>query len=165
MALGAALTLIVFSLKADFSHWGNPEWPLTAVFLGDRTVTLVLAIFLLALCAFLAWFLVPIKRNCAYFSMGLGLIFITRSAIHFIRNAMGDDVTWVTNVLQLVCSAGTFFTWAALVNPAGETQKVLVGRRTSPAQVEAAIQRAAAAAGLVRGDRQIAIERTEDSMK
>jgi hypothetical protein len=141
--VGAALIPLAFTVPYDFAHVGPNVSSLPWVLLGEREITAALAFFVLALCAFLSWFLVPIRRNCAYLCMGFGLIFASRSAAIFVRNAVGPKAMATANLITVAISASVFFAWALLLNRDGENRTSFIGRRPSSSEVERSIQRLA----------------------
>jgi len=147
----AALIPIAFTISSDFSHVGPALKLLPIIFLAERTLTAVLAVLILALCAFLAWFLIPTRRNCAYICMGFGLIFAARSAAFSVRNAVGPKAAQMTNTATLATSAAVFLIWAFLLNRTGEQKTAFVGRRPSTGEAEVAIRRLHELSGPLRG--------------
>jgi hypothetical protein len=145
VGLGGSIALItvLYTLRWDFLHVGPQVKALPAILLIDRTVTMLLAVLILTLCAVLNWFLIPLRRNCVYLCLGFGLIFSTRSGAVLLRNALGPEVTPSLNLGLVAISAMVFLGLALALNRAGEQTKAFVGRRPPPAQLERSVRRLA----------------------
>ena len=142
---------VAFTLHLDLSNWAPSSWILTTLLAIDRALATALALLVLSLCAFLAWFVIPTRRNCAYLCVGLGIGFACRAATSLIRNAGGQQINHTINLIAIVLSVAVYFALAAMLNPSGEHQTSFVVRRPSPREVEAAISKLGALTGHLPG--------------
>ena len=129
-ALILALIISVFvsgiSLLPDLSNPAEKYPTLLTFFVIERGVVSSLAVFLLLISGFVAWYPVPLNRNTLIHCIVFSVYFLSMTMAVFIRNVTGDQITPGVNLALVIAHLLTLLVWIAFLNRAGESRKVLL---------------------------------------
>ncbi|MEX2263126.1 MAG: hypothetical protein WD696_14315 [Bryobacteraceae bacterium] len=129
--LHASLSLaVVVSAIAIASAWNTKDVKQRAVFLYltlERGIDLCLALLLLLILAFLAWFPVPLAKNIVSHSFIFSAYFLSHTVALLVRNTGGESLTRMISTILLVVAAACQFAWLFLLSREGEERIVTTG--------------------------------------
>jgi hypothetical protein len=110
--------------------------PLEVFFVAERGVLFALAVLILLLGGFLAWFPVVLPRNVAVHSMLFSAYFLTKAAAILVRNISQTPMGQASSIAILVISNVCMLLWIVLMRRAEEFATVTVGNPWSRAREE-----------------------------
>jgi hypothetical protein len=128
-----AVAIAAASAGIDLGR-GSARYPILEFFLAaDRTVTLSLLAFILALMAVLSWFPVPLNRNVLLHTVVFTFFFAAKAALLFSRNLFGPDFTRPGSLALFGVSIACLATWSVLLMTREQARIVRSGIERSPA--------------------------------
>jgi len=134
-ALLTATLLAAVSLYPDVM--AKPQMgPLEVFLVAERGVLFGLAVLILLLGAFLAWFPVVLPRNVAVHSMLFSTYFLTKAAAILVRNISQTPMGQVSSIAILMISSVCMLLWIVLLRRAGEAATMVVGNPWSRTREE-----------------------------
>ena len=134
--LGAAALLPVVILLWDRAPDKSPV--LHHFFLFEQTMNGTMAIFLIFLSVFLAYFPVKLKRNVFYYSSGFIVWALTHAVAVFLasRYVRTDHQSEIVSLVQSCVQAACLLYWMAGFRSDGESRTAVVGHLWSRAEAE-----------------------------
>lgn len=125
--LGAAALLPVAGILMD--HAPSPHPYLRRFLLFEQTMDATIAIFLIIISVFIAWFPVRMRRNVILYAGMFIVWFLSRSAgVHVVNQWSGDlTVALVVNFAEMGIIIGCLMVWLIGLQPEGEGRTAVVG--------------------------------------
>jgi hypothetical protein len=125
---GAAVAVGILLASADMARIAERTTWITLIQMTDRSLSAMLAAFLLALCGLLAYFSATVSRNCIYLSLGWGAIFTLRATVLGLAVYLNPEIFRILNLVLTGSTTVVFATWAALLSHAGEEVPQITGK-------------------------------------
>ena len=110
----------------------TPRGPVTLMYLVARTVMAALALFVLAITAFMVWFPVRVYRNGVIYMAGLALFFVSNAASMFLTNSRHAPY-WFGGTVAMIAGTASLVFWTVGFRRSGETTWHSPGRIFHPA--------------------------------
>lgn len=135
--LGAAGLFPVLGVFLDHSVSGHPKL-LTCFFLFEQTMDATMAIFLVLISLFMAWFPLRMRRNVIVYAGGFIVWSLSRSAaVHLANQFPGNlSATRVISSLQMCISLVCLLFWLIGFGREGESRTAVVGHLWDRAEAE-----------------------------
>jgi len=114
LPLSTIASLLLLSLEV------TPRGPVTLIYLVSRTVVAALALFVLAITAFMVWFPIRVHRNAVVYLAGLALFFIPKAASMFLTNSLHAPY-WFGGAVSMIACTLCLLLWTVGFRRAGET--------------------------------------------
>ncbi len=131
-ALSACMTLAVavsaLTLRADLSRPAGPYPVLVYYSVIERGLIFSLALFLLLIAAFMAWFPLAVTRNVRLHASVYAVYFLSSTMALFLRNVAGYSLSPGISLILLFVDAVCLILWLGGLSRRGEEQLV-TGRR------------------------------------
>ncbi len=131
--LGGAAVVAVLGLALEPGIAGDPSPVLRAFFSFERTISVWMLLFLLAIGAFMLWFPVVLKRNSALYIGGFVLYFLSRSTGMLAANLTPQWKQAISEAMLLV-SVACLVVWLFALTEQGERVETTVGHLWDPAE-------------------------------
>jgi hypothetical protein len=134
--LGAAAVIPAIWIVLDHS---NSQDPLRrAYLLFEQTMDATIAIFLIIISIFLAWFPVQMRRNVIVYIGGFIVWSLSRSAaVHLVNQwSANQRVSQAINTLQMCVAGGCLLFWLIGLRREGEIRTAVVGHLWNRAEAE-----------------------------
>jgi len=134
--LAAAALFPVAWVLVDHARSAHPY--LRAFLLFEQTMNATIAIFLIIISAFMAWFPVRMRRNVILYAGGFILWSLSRSAmLHVINQWSGNkQVSLAANCADMLIIAGCLLSWLLGLKREGESRTAVVGHLWNRAEAE-----------------------------
>jgi len=126
-ALLIAGAISFVSSSIDFANQNEKYVLLRSFLAGHRIVLSTLALALLLLCAFLAWFPVILRRNIFLYCLGFSVTFLAQASLVLLRNLLGNPIWPSALILGISCLCLSVWIWK--LNHEGEERQLAVGHR------------------------------------
>jgi hypothetical protein len=136
--LAAAAVMPAIVLLVDRSATTKTPLFVRMFFLFEQTTNATMAIFLILLSLFLAWFPVRMRRNVIVYIGGFIAWSLSRSAMLLVINHWFNNrtLTDVSNIVQTCIELGCLTLWALGFQREGETRTAVVGHLWNRAEAE-----------------------------
>jgi hypothetical protein len=134
-----AIGIAVIAALAFRAVLPDPHGLLEVAFYFESAVVLTLAVFILLITAFVAYYPIPLARNVVIYSVGYAMYFLSKAALLFLNNA--GNSTWMracSTALLAVSTAIVLF-WALFLKRDGERVTTVVGHRWGTMDAQADI--------------------------
>ena len=119
-SIALALLIAGLSLIAEFAA-GAEQYPVLMYFrIARRGVFLSLALFVILMMLFLAWYPVPLRRNVIRHAFIYSVYFLATSLALFVRNIFGPDWTDAISTIIIAITLVCLAVWIALLDRQGE---------------------------------------------
>jgi hypothetical protein len=140
--LGAATLIPIVGLWADHSASARIHPFMRADLLFEQTLDATMAIFLIIISIFMAWFPVRLRRNVIVYITGFIAWSLSRSAaVHLARQFHGNTrITLVINVSQMCTALACLSLWLIGLQREGESRTAVVGHLSNRADAGRLIQ-------------------------
>jgi hypothetical protein len=134
--LGAAALFPFAGLLMDHSKSAHPY--LRAFLLFEQTMDATMAIFLIIISAFMAWFPVRMRRNVILYAGGFIVWSLSRSAaLHVVNQWSGNTtVNLAANLVDMFISMGCLLVWLLGLRREGESRTAVVGHLWNRAEAD-----------------------------
>ncbi len=134
--LGAAAVLPMAFVLVDHSRSAHPY--LRTFFLVEQTLDATIAIFLILISIFLAWFPVRMRRNVVVYLIGFVIWSLSRSALVHLMNQWSGNTRAMTfiNTVEICVPIGCLLFWLTGLRREGEARTAVVGHLWNRAEVE-----------------------------
>jgi hypothetical protein len=134
--LGAAALFPVVLVLMDQARSPHPY--LRAFLLFEQTMDATIAIFLIIISAFMAWFPVRMKRNVILYAGGFVVWFLSRSAaVHVVNQWSGNKtVSLAVNSADMFIIMGCLLVWLLGLRREGENRTAVVGHLWNRAEAD-----------------------------
>jgi hypothetical protein len=132
--VGAAL-IPAIGLLVDHPAHGQTDRYLHAVFLFEQTMDSTIAIFLIIISVFIAWFPVKLRRNVIIYIGGFIVWSLTRSAEVHLANQFPKNLRAIS-LVQLCIGLGCLLVWLTGLRHEGETRTAVVGHLWNRAEAD-----------------------------
>jgi hypothetical protein len=134
--LGAAALVPVVKILMDHSTASLRLLP--AFLLFEQTMDAAMALFLVIMSMFMAWFPVRMRRNVIVYIGGFIVWALSRSAsVHIISRWSGDkQISMVANSVQMFIEMGCLLLWLLELRREGERRTAVVGHLWNRAEAE-----------------------------
>jgi hypothetical protein len=134
--LGAAAVVPVIALFVDHSARAHPY--IHAFLLFEQTMDSTMAIFLILISIFLAWFPVRMRSNVIVYIGGFIVWWLSRSAVVHLINQWFNNIylTRVSNIVQMCVAVGCLCFWLFEFKREGEARTAVVGHLWNRAEAE-----------------------------
>jgi hypothetical protein len=135
--LAAAALIPVIGLILDKAA-NNGQPYLRAFLLFEQTMDATIALFLIFISIFMAWFPVRLRRNVVVYITGFVVWSLTRSvAVHLNKRFIGNwPASNVVNSIQICITVGCLLFWLLGLRRAGEIRTAVVGHLWNRAEGE-----------------------------
>jgi hypothetical protein len=133
--LGAAGVFPVLAIFMDHSA-SRPQPLRTYFFLFEQTMDATMAIFLVLISLFIAWFPVRMRRNVIVYAGGFIVWTLSRSAAVHLANNTNLVATRLISSLQMGISLGCLLFWLIGFRREGESRTAVVGHLWDRAEAE-----------------------------
>jgi len=134
--LAAAGLVAASGLVMDYSST-PARYPILKGFrVFERTMDAWMALFLLLICCFIAWFPVSLKRNVALYIGGFVVWFLARSSMLLFINLLPPESRHPFSVVILAVEFLCLLAWLTGLRPEGEELTTITGHRWNPAEME-----------------------------
>jgi hypothetical protein len=144
--LAAAGAIPLISLWVDHSASSIAHPYLRAFFAFERTMDATMAIFLILISIFVAWFPVRLRRNAIVYIGGFIVWALSRSAyIYFISHWFNNKYAKLaTNMVDMCIELGCLSLWLFGLRPEGEARTTVVGHLWNREEAERLTEQLAA---------------------
>lgn len=134
--LGAAAVFPVIAALADHTRRAHPF--VHAFLLFEQTMDATMAIFLILISAFLAWFPVRMRSNVIVYIGGFIVWWLSRSALVHLINQWFNNLylSRASNIAQMCVTLGCLLFWWSGFKPEGEARTAVVGHLWNRAEAE-----------------------------
>jgi hypothetical protein len=121
-----------------FDHSVSKQLLLKTFLLFERTMDATIAIFLILISVFMAWFPVQLRRNVIVYITGFIIWSLSRSAaLHLVIQRSGDTgLSAIVNMIQQVVTVGCLLLWMIGLRKEGEGRTAVVGHLWNRAEAE-----------------------------
>jgi hypothetical protein len=136
--LAAAAIIPAIALLMDNSGSGTPYPYLRLFYLFEQTLNGTIAIFLLLISLFMAWFPVRLRRNVIAYIGGFIVWTLTRSASAHFANEFPKNVlaNRTINSVSMCVAVGCLIFWLVVLKREGEARTAVVGHLWNRAEAE-----------------------------
>jgi hypothetical protein len=136
LILAAAALIPVIVVLADNSS--SPHSKLQDFLMWEQTISATVAIFLILISMFAAWFPVRLKRNVIVYVGGFVMWSMARAtAAHFMNQWSGNTrVGSIVNSVDMCVCIGCLLLWLIGLQPEGESRTAVVGHLWNRAEAE-----------------------------
>jgi hypothetical protein len=136
--LGAAGIFPLVQLWRDYETSTGAHKMLPAFFLFEQTIDGTMAVFLILISIFMAWFPVRLRRNVIVYISGFMVWWLSRAAmIHIVNQWVGHKtITEVAAVLQMCIALGCLTYWLVGFEREGESRTAVVGHLWDRSEAE-----------------------------
>lgn len=135
-AVAIAVAISIVSLSPDLSNTSEVYRRLLYLSVVQRGIYSSVALFLLLITLFLAWYPIPLNRNTVTFAIGYAVYFLGQAAALFVRNISGPEVTRNVSTAMLAIHCCVFVLWLIYLDQAGQAKKVVLGHQWKPGDDE-----------------------------
>lgn len=134
--LGAAALFPVVGVVTDHATSRHPY--LRAFFLFEQTMDGTMALFLIIISIFMAWFPLRLRRNVIVYIGGFIVWALSRTAlVHIVNQWSGNkQVSMVANSVQMFIEMGCLLLWLLELQREGESRTAVVGHLWNRAEAE-----------------------------
>lgn len=134
--LAAAALIPVIAVFLDRSPAASPVMRTYSLF--EQTMDATMAIFLILILIFMAWFPVQMRRNVIVYIGGFIVWSLSRSAaLHLVRQWSGNKyLSMVVNSIEMYIILGCLLAWLLGLRREGETRTAIVGHLWNRGEVE-----------------------------
>jgi len=135
LALVSITTLVAIAVLGPELNFSRELYPWLLLFsIVEKTLVLALSLFLLALCGFMAWYAMPVRRNLVYYALGYTLFLLGLSASLYLRNVFGASVTrWISTGALTILDC-CLVAWMFTLTRTGDELKAAIGLPWHPSQ-------------------------------
>jgi hypothetical protein len=136
--LGGAALIPAVGLLVDRPGHGQTDRYLHAVYLFEQTMDSTIAIFLILISLFMAWFPVKLRRNVIIYISGFIVWSLTRSAAAHLANQFPQNLIAVRiiSLVQMCIGLGCLLLWLGGLQREGETRTAVVGHLWNRAEAD-----------------------------
>jgi hypothetical protein len=136
--LGAAMIVPAVAVFLDYSGSGEPNPYLRLFHLFEQTMNGTIAIFLILISLFMAWFPVRLRRNVIAYISGFIVWTLTNSAIAHLLIEFPQKLLAVRTIssIRMCVVAGCLLFWSAVFKREGEARTAVVGHLWNRAEAE-----------------------------
>ncbi|MBL8209992.1 MAG: hypothetical protein JNK87_04740 [Bryobacterales bacterium] len=138
-ALGTSLLVATASLKPDAAS-KSQNLALDYVLIADRGVLSGMAVLILLMSLFLAWYPVSLPRNVVTHSILFGVYFLAKASVVLVRNLSSTYVSKSYNIAISVVGSICLFLWLLRLRPSGEAVLQVIGHQWNRADEEKLIR-------------------------
>jgi hypothetical protein len=133
----------VAGLYLDHSAAAGAHPYVRTFFLFEQTMDAMMAIFLILLSVFLAWFPVRMRRNVIVYLGGFIVWSLSRSAVVHLINQWFNNrhLTQMSNIAQMCVTLGCLYFWMVGFKREGEVRTAVVGHLWNRAEAERLTER------------------------
>jgi hypothetical protein len=136
VVMGAAGVIAASGLLVDYSA-APARYPILSGFRSfERTMNTWMAIFLLLISCFIAWFPVRLKRNVALYIGGFVVWRLTRASMLLMLNRVAPESRHPFSIGILLVELLCLLVWLVGLRPEGEELTTVTGHRWNPAEME-----------------------------
>jgi hypothetical protein len=141
--LAIAAVFPVIGVFRDRSAAGGAHPYIRFFFLFEQTMDATMAIFLILLLIFLAWFPVRMRRNVIVYIGGFIVWSLSRSAVVHLINQWFNNrhLTQISNIAQMCVTLGCLLFWMEGFKREGEARTAVVGHLWNRAEAERLTER------------------------
>ena len=134
--LGAAALIPLIFLFAGHSGKAHPY--MRAFLFFEQTMDATMAMFLILISAFIAWFPVRMRKNVIIYIGGFIVWSLSRSALVHVINLWFNNIylTRVSNIAQMCITLGCLLLWMLGFKREGEARTAVVGHLWNRAEVD-----------------------------
>jgi hypothetical protein len=129
--LGTSAALLLHEVGS--SEYASDQPLLERLLTIERSITLVLTIFVLAIASFLSYFPVSLSRNSLLHTVILSTYFLSRTGALWVRNAFGKSIDSPINLFTSLIVLGCIAGWLILLRPEAKDRVMKSGPRFSAA--------------------------------
>lgn len=138
-AMGTSLLIATMSLKPDVASKSR-NLVLDYLFIADRGVLSGMAVLILLMSLFLAWYPVSLPRNVITHTVLFGVYFLAKASVVLVRNLSSDYTSKSYSTVVSVVGSICLLIWALRLRPAGEAVLQVIGHQWNRADEEKLIR-------------------------